>query len=328
MVDDYYLNLLDWGKSNCLAVGLGRGVYIWNAATSSASLLTELDGDYDYFTSVKWSNDGSLLALGTNNNVCQIWDINKQKMIRRERHHMSRISSLSWNETTISSGGRDALIINQDLRVFDVTNTLSGHEQEVCGLQWSPDGRHLASGANDNRLMIWDAHYTSSSSSSSSFPSFSSSTTPLHNLSLHNAAVKAIAWCPWERNLLASGGGTSDRCIRFWDVNTGRCLNSVDTKSQVCAIEWSRHSKELVSSHGFSQNQVSVWKYPTMQKIADLTGHTKRVLHLSQNPEGTTVVSAGGEMLRFWKVWEKPRVVRGGERGERGSPLYHSFSVR
>ena len=25
------------------------------------------------------------------------------------------------------------------------------------------------------------------------------------------AAVKAIAWCPWQRNLLASGGGTADR---------------------------------------------------------------------------------------------------------------------
>ena len=78
--------------------------------------------------------------------------------------------------------------------------------------------------------------------------------------------------------------------------------------------------------------QVSVWKYPTMQKIADLTGHTKRVLHLSQNPEGTTIVSGGGEMLRFWKVWEKPRVVRGGEgeRGAGGSPLsqFHSYSVR
>jgi cell division cycle protein 20 (cofactor of APC complex) len=52
--------------------------------------------------------------------------------------------------------------------------------------------------------------------------------------------------------------------------------------SQVCALQWNRHQKELLSSHGFSQNQLSLWKYPSMMKIAELTGHTARVLHLSQ----------------------------------------------
>ena len=33
--------------------------------------------------------------------------------------------------------------------------TLSGHSQEVCGLRWAPDGRHLASGGNDNLVNVW-----------------------------------------------------------------------------------------------------------------------------------------------------------------------------
>jgi cell division cycle protein 20 (cofactor of APC complex) len=40
----------------------------------------------------------------------------------------------------------------------------------------------------------------------------------------------------------------------------------------VCAILWSKNYRELVSSHGFSQNQLIVWKYPGMQKIIELTG--------------------------------------------------------
>ena len=40
--------------------------------------------------------------------------------------------------------------------------------------------------------------------------------------------------CPWQRNLLASGGGTADRTIRFWNSNSGVCLNAVDTRSQAC----------------------------------------------------------------------------------------------
>ncbi len=29
---------------------------------------------------------------------------------------------------------------------------------QVCGLAWSPDDRSLASGGNDNQLLVWNAH--------------------------------------------------------------------------------------------------------------------------------------------------------------------------
>ena len=77
----------------------------------------------------------------------------------------------------------------------------------------------------------------------------------LHRLDAHQAAVKALAWCPFQSNLLASGGGTADRCIKFWNTNTGAMLNSVDTHSQVCSLQWNTHERELLSSHGYSQNQ-------------------------------------------------------------------------
>lgn len=45
---------------------------------------------------------------------------------------------------------------------------------------------------------------------------------------------------------------------------------------------WSKNINEIVSTHGYSLNQVIVWKYPSMQKIATLTGHTLRVLYLGK----------------------------------------------
>ena len=71
----------------------------------------------------------------------------------------------------------------------------------------------------------------------------------------------------------------------------------------MCALQWSAHDKELVSSHGYSHNQLILWKYPSMVKVAELTGHTSRVLHMAQSPDGTTICSAAAdETLRFWKI--------------------------
>jgi cell division cycle 20-like protein 1 (cofactor of APC complex) len=75
---------------------------------------------------------------------------------------------------------------------------------------------------------------------------------------------------------------------------------------------WSRNSNELVSTHGYSrgpvQNQIHIWRYPSMTQIATLTGHTFRVLYLAMSPDGQTIVTgAGDETLRFWNAFQKGR---------------------
>lgn len=94
---------------------------------------------------------------------------------------------------------------------------LVGHRQEVCGLKWSPDNQYLASGGNDNRLYVWNMQ----------------SLSPVQTYTDHLAAVKAIAWSPHHHGLLASGGGTADRCIRFWNTLTGQPMQSVDTGKKI-----------------------------------------------------------------------------------------------
>ncbi len=139
------------------------------------------------------------------------------------------------------------------VRVRDhVTSHLIGHCQEVCGLKWSPSGHQLASGGNDNLLHIWDAAASASSA------------VHLHRLENHQAAVKALAWCPFQANLLASGGGTADRCIKFWNTQSGACINSIDTYSQVWRIKlgwrigWlKRISCLLCATHIFCSLQFS-----------------------------------------------------------------------
>jgi WD40 repeat protein len=63
-----------------------------------------------------------------------------------------------------------------------------------------------------------------------------------------------------------------------------------------------------VSTHGYPESDICVWKYPSLKQITKLTGHSSRVLHLAVSPDGETIVTAGGdETIRFWDVFSKAR---------------------
>lgn len=311
--DDYYLNLIDWSDQNVLAVGLGRSVYLWSAVTSSVSKLCDLPSENESVTSVSWSQRGSYLSVGSHSGKVHIWDIQKMKAVRVMEGHKSRVGAQSWSSHLLSSGSRDRTILNRDVRAREpFVSRLTGHRSEVCGLRWSPDSTKLASGGNDNLLCVWNPQHGSQGQASPGMQQ--SSNGPLYCFTQHLAAVKAIAWSPHQHGLLASGGGTADRCIRFWNTVSGTLINSIDTGSQVCNLVWSKTVNELVSTHGYSQNAVVVWRYPTMQKLATLTGHTLRVLYLAASPDGQQVVTgAGDETLRFWNLFPSPSSSKGTE---------------
>ena len=158
--DDYYLNLVDWSAQNTLAVGLGSCVYLWSASTSKVTKLYDL-GAQATVTSIAWSNNGSELAVGTSNGELQTWDAIRQKLVKSYMGHQGRIGCIAWNSSMLSTGSRDKSILHRDLRMKnDYFAKLEGHKQEVCGLKWSPDQQQLASGGNDNKLLIWNCQNT------------------------------------------------------------------------------------------------------------------------------------------------------------------------
>lgn len=294
--DDFYLNLVDWSSTNLLSVGLGNSVYLWSACTSQVTRLCDptVDDRPVKVTSVSWSERGNYVAVGCETGLVQVWDVTANRQINTLTGHTNRVGALAWNGDILLSGSRDRSILQRDIRTPCLVpeRKLEAHNQEVCGLKWSPDNQNLASGGNDNMLYIWNMH----------------SPQPFQSYHEHGAAVKAIAWSPHHHGLLASGGGTADRKIRFWNTLTGQPMQMVDTGSQVCNLAWSKHASELVSTHGYSQNQILVWKYPSLVQVAKLTGHSQRVLYLATSPDGDSIVTgAGDETLRFWNVFTKTR---------------------
>ena len=301
IVDDFYLNCLSWSVQDILAIGLGGSVYLWNARNGEVSELCnvgnseEPGSNSDHVASLSWIHDGSHLAIGSSDSSVQIWDVNRAKKMRMFAGHSGRVSAVAWNKHILSTGAHDGQIHTHDVRVAKhLISQQVAHTGQVCGLQWSFDGRQLASGSNDNHVHIWDG---------------SQASTPVYSFT-HTAAVKALAWCPWQSNTLASGGGCRDRQIKFWNTSTGTCSRSIDTGSQVSAVCWSKTYRELISAHGYATNSLCVWKYTSLAQIKEIpSAHDSRILHMAISPDGERVATvAADENLKIWKIFEKPKV--------------------
>ena len=207
---------------------------------------------------------------------------------------------------------------------------ISVHSQQICGLAWSPDGKLLASGGNDNLCCLFDAskildtrHNVARETIREQHPSpqglsahedggetagsqsifdvpradldhiLESAAVPgMENRSsrasigeirtldagcerhrwVHNAAVKAIAFCPWRDGLVATGGGSNDKCIHFFHTSSGSALATISVAAQVTSLIWSRTRRELAATFGYAQPEhpyrIAIFSWPECSQVA------------------------------------------------------------
>ena len=339
LVDDFYLNLLEWGRANLLAVALGPEIYLWNGETSETSLLMSIikdnnpisneNNENNNITSLSWMNNGICLGVGLPNGNIELWDVIKSSRIREMNAHSDRISCLSWNSYNISSGSKDKRIKNFDVRSPEgETWIINQHKQEICSLKYSPELDLLSSGGNDNVAYIWDVRKLNNKllniSNLNEINNNDSKIKPYVVNNYHMAAVKAMAWCPWQRHILATGGGTKDKTIKVFNCDSNKIIKNVETGSQVCSLLWNKKEREIISSHGFNKNQITIWNYQKMKKVCELKGHMSRVLYLTMSPDENYICSGSGdETLRFWKINDGIKEVQNEE-----DPLLSNVIIR
>ncbi|KAG6884935.1 hypothetical protein C0993_007117 [Termitomyces sp. T159_Od127] len=298
LVDDFYLNLLAWSPLNSVAVALEASTYIWKADTGAVTQLADAP-EGTYVSSVDFSNDGAFLGIGVGTGDVELWDVETAQKLRTMSGHQGQVATLSWHQHILTSGCGDGSIWHHDVRVpRHKVMELLGHTGEVCGLRWRSDGELLASGGNDNVVNIWDGRVGDVAEGARGSAKWTKRN--------HTAAVKAVAWCPWQPSLLASGGGTNDATINVWNTTTGARLHSLKTPSQITSLLWAPSKKEILSTHGFPTNALMVHAYPSMERVAEIRdAHDARVLFSCLSPNGDVVCTgAGDENLKFWRIWD------------------------
>lgn len=173
----------------------------------------------------------------------------------------------------------------------------------------------MAVGGNDNCCTIWDIENICSPK--------------LRYLLPHHAAVKAIAYCPWSKSLLATGGGSKDRTIRFWHTNSGTKISSIKTKGQITSLIWSKTKKQIVATFGYGDGPkpvlIGVYSYPRMEPLVQMESTSSiRVLSAVMSPDSSSVcVAANDETIRFYDIWDpiEGTIIESQETGVLGSDL-------
>ena len=293
IADDFYTHILDWSKTNILGISLTNSVYLWKKNQKDAKVIRLVELEDNYYTTIKFSKNGDHLLCGDNSGGLDLYDINLQKKVFNLKEHKKRICSISWkNQNVFSTGSRDKTIKTFDRRIKKLISEHKKHKEEVCGLEWNQREPYLASGGNENHVYIWDTRKKN----------------PVQFYNEHTAAVRALAWSNHHFGTLITGGGNSDKSIKFWNVNSIKSTHTINTDSQVCSLIYSTHFNEFVSTHGFSRNQIMIWKGDTKKRITVIDGHQRRVLHTALSPDGESLATAASdETLKFWTVFPKDK---------------------
>lgn len=251
---------------------------------------------------------------------------------------------------------------------------ISVHSQQICGLSWSPNGETFGSGGNDNLCCIFetnkvlgDQHETQDTTeehqtgrptlarvnpASEAFEAqpqteILQSPVPLvrhlgpgdeKHRWVHGAAVKAIAFCPWQESLVATGGGSNDKCIHFFHTRSGAALASISVSAQVTSLIWSTTRREIAATFGYAQPEhpirIAVFSWPECRQVAVIPwAGEHRALYAIPYPsgpderhtsgrrsagnrarsrsraamEGCIIVASSDKSVKFHEVWAADR---------------------
>ena len=263
------------------SAGDSRAVRLWDLQEDT---VTTLGSHADTINAVAFSPDGQLLATGSDDYVCKLWDIPLKRHVATFEHIVDRTRS-QIKAVDFSHDGQILATAGVDVKLWDVQThreiATFKHGKWVMAVAFSPDERLLATGDETGQVNIWDIQSQQIIVQRKGDPS----------------SVYTVKFSP-DGKTLAGAGYIGD--IELWKVQNWERIGTLPVGATVFTIDFSPDSTTLAST---GYESVDLWTVDTGEKIAALIGHTGWVSATAFSPDGQTLISGGDdEMLRLWDV--------------------------
>jgi WD40 repeat protein/energy-coupling factor transporter ATP-binding protein EcfA2 len=162
------------------------------------------------------------------------------------------------------------------------------HDRVVWSVDFSPDGRRIASGSNDGTARVWEV-----------------ATGQEVARMQHGGWVEAVAFSP-NGKWVASGSG--DGTVRVWEVDTGQVVARMQHDGGVWAVAFSPDGNWVVS--GSRDDTARVWETATGREVARMQ-HEGWVEAVDFSPGAQWVASGSGDgTVRVWEMATGQEVAR------------------
>jgi len=142
----------------------------------------------------------------------------------------------------------------------------------IYSVAYSPDGKLLAAGYDNNQIRIWDAKKG----------------TLMRTLSGHTGTVWSVAFSPDGKTLIS---GSADKTIKFWDVQSGKELRTLKGhEDTVSFVTYSNDGVYIAS--GSADRTIKFWDPENGKLLQTLTGHTRTIASIAYSNDGKYMASA------------------------------------